>query len=267
MRPRRFWVTPGQRIFLSFEMTFSFIPKGSVTLELELDHIVSTKKIIKKIPVGLNHQFTIMREIVNFILPTPFSIGDLNSLGKITISDDDGQLYHDRIFGISVIPNTDYFEQIIVPKILSDMGFICEPIGGNDNPDIVANSQYVATNEKFDVECTLTSDYDSNRWYADTGKYRKYKDTWRIPKLLIVCNSNNITAGVYTELNKAKEPVGMIEYYDLVNLRDEFIKNGDNNKVYSMLSQTGKIVVGKKPLDFNWLLPKLFNVPITIGTN
>jgi len=124
------------------------------------------------------------------------------------------------------------------------MGFICENIGESGNPDILINHQSINPDDRWDIECTLTANYNITRWDEDIGKFHRYSTDRNLSRLLIVCNSRNITSDVIIQLNNSREPIGLIDFNDLKRLNESFRTDGDSQTIYNRLSQNGRIVLG-----------------------
>lgn len=244
MRTKPYLITKGQTVQLHFVITFEEIPKKDIIVKLQLNYNIQLEPISFKLTEGKYHELINREYFYRFVIPETISVRNIDSLGTFEILEGTDQLIHGELSGVDIIDKTRYFEHISVPDILENMGFICENIGEGDNPDILVNHQDVNPDDKWNVECTLTKNYDSDKWYQDTGKFRKYSRDRKLSRLLIICNSENITTKVIEELNASQEPIGLIDFNDLKSLNESFRINNDFNAIYTTLTRNGLIRLG-----------------------
>src|SRR5580704_14887195 len=111
MRGPVFWVTPGQKVILEFRIHFNYVPKLELLLKLELNPKLAAN--LQKIKLLPGKSFTALTRYASFefLIPKSFAKDSLDSLGNFTIMEGSRQIYHEELFGVEVMPNTDYFEK------------------------------------------------------------------------------------------------------------------------------------------------------------
>lgn len=267
MRDQRFWLTGGQDVFLQFIVHFNYLPKGDIQIDLSLDRRLQAGSQSKRLALGAS--YTALTRFARFKFTVPTALREsLDTLGSFAIRQDQKQIHHDELYGVEIKPNTDYFEKVVVPQALEEMGFFTEGIGGRNKPDTIANHKKVNESEKFDVESTLTDDYDSTKWYSDTGKFQNYRQQRNLAHLLIVAQSSNISTDVVGWLNNPRDPIGLIEYFDLVQLRNSYRRDRDDTNVFATLARRGKISLSTgMPAGFNWIPARIWSIRREIGVH
>ena len=168
----------------------------------------------------------------------------LSSLGDFQLMEGKKQRHQESLPGVDVVKPTTYFEKVVIPDVFGEMGFVTDPIGGKDEPDMIVYHNRINPETKIDVESTIVSNYDMTKWDQDTGKFNRYRKKRKLSKLLIVCQSDSISTAVVRELNSTNDPVTMIEFADLRAVRTEFGKTFDDVKVFNTLTKDGKINLG-----------------------
>lgn len=264
MKESRFWVTNGQNVTVKFVLKFSFIPKREVKINLTLNNALhETAKSAKLLP---GKYYTELSRQAQFSFLIPNDVKDsINPLGEFEITEAGKQIYHEELAGVVVKEQTEYFEKLLVPRDLEELGFYVEAEGHKNKPDAIAYHKTINSHEKIDVESTLTSNYDIGRWGNEKEKFERYKQERNLARLLIVCHSDNITGQVLEQLNIDPRPITLIEYHDLVKLKQEFRRTRDHALVYAKLTGKGRATVGPRISSFKWIPPREFKIERNIG--
>lgn len=262
------WITPTQDIILFFKLNFSNTPSSNIRIKVELASEFNEGLREKKLLPGtrfsaLNRKagfrFTVRRDILG-----QKKRRKISSLGTFRLFQGDKQIHYENLIGVLAVDSKAYFERIVVPKMLRDMGYITEVIGGKDEPDTIAFHKVINSSEKIDVESTITSDYNVARWDHDCGKFSRYKKKRKLSRLLIITHSQNISRVVLDLLNKTRDPIGLIEFIDLKSIHSNFRKNRDYNSVAMKLSSSGKIGVPNRLTQVKVFIPKQINITRTL---
>lgn len=262
------FLTPSQDVILNFTLNYSQIPDSDTRISVELAS--DFKKVLKEKKILPGYRFSALSRKAVFRFTVPESIlirrkrKVIRSLGTFKLFQNSRQIYYDHMRSAIIIDNKTYFEQKVVPKILVELGYLVDVIGGPKEPDIVAFHKIVNSSEKINVEATMTSDYNTARWDHDCGKFSRYRNERRLHRLLIVTHSSMISREVLKYLNETHDPIGMIEFKDLKSFCNLFKANRDYVTVVSKLSQTGKIVCPSSLPNFKLFIPKQINITRTI---
>lgn len=264
MTDYRYWITNGQSVRITFSLSFSFVPKHEVKIKLKLNRdFAESEKSAKLLP---GKYYTALTRHAQFSFTVPATAkGMISPLGEFEVTEGGRQIFHDELEHVFVAPNHRYFEKIVVPRDLEELGFFVENIGEANAPDAIAYHKIINPQEKIDVESTLFSEYNAHKWNDDISKFDRYRLTRKLSRLLIVCQSDSVSQDVINWLNKDPRPVTLMEYYDLVALKQEFKNKRDHHTIYAKLTVKGRSTIGSRPSEFSWIPPREFTVPRPIG--
>lgn len=240
------FLTPSQNVILNFKLNYSQIPDFDTRISVDLDPIFNIDLEEKKLLPGFRFSALSKKAIFKFSVPENILKGRkkkiIHCLGTFKILQNSRQIYCDDMRSAIIIDNNTFFEQKVVPKILMEMGYIVDMIGGKKEPDIVTFHKIINSSEKINVETTITSNYNTARWDHDIAKFNRYKKERKLRRLLIVTQSNTISSDVIGYLNETRDPIGLVEFKDLKSIYNLFKASRDYSIVVTKLSQAGKIV-------------------------
>lgn len=241
---REFILTPCQKFEVLFHLELDFSCWKKTEVALQLDDIFKYARM-KRTLLGRAPYSTTLRP-ANFLFTVRQDILEkkkrlnIKSLGSYTILADGKKISNQKLAPVSIIDNNTYFEKETVPEILEELGFIVVSIGGKNEPDIVAYHPKINP-QKIDVEPTLAVKYHLEDLDNDRGKFQRYTRQYDFKRLLAVCECNRLSSDVVNELEKTTDPVSLIEYRDLCELRMLTKTSHDQLITYTTLTSTGMI--------------------------
>jgi len=241
---RRILLTPRQQFELFFDLRLSSVVRQKVEIDLQLAE--GFKYPRKRRTLRAGRPYSALSRTANFVCTVPESILErgkrsiLPSLGTYRILVDGRQVSSEDLLPVCIIDNHSYFETETVPEIMEELGFTAIVVGGKNEPDIVAFHERVNP-QKIDVEPTLTVEYRLKDLDNDVMKFSRYKTRYNFKRLLAVCECKQISSDVVDELNKAKDPISLIEFRDLLALKLNTRTFQEQLRAYAKLTSTGKI--------------------------